>query len=423
MTAGQGVAQRCGWYYYGWNIVGVCVLVQAASSGLPVYAFSLFLRDWSRDLHSPISSMQLAMSALGLGSALLAPFTGLLADKYPIRWLFLGGLVGMVLFNLGVSFVVATWQLQALFGFLLPAGLAFSTAVLSNALVSRWFVRRLGLALGVTGFGLGLASAVLPPILAAVMPIFGWRIIWRIASLTIACVVIPVMLLVLRDRPTEREGLHYLTGVGSVRPYHSRRGASDVTWRDILSHGSFWLLLAVYLPVLALYGACLNNLAPIASSRGLSQQSAGVLLSAAGLSHLGATVIAGMLSDRFGYRLPLAGLALATAIGGVTIAFGQSIASLGAGFILIGLTGGLFTLLTAAAAAEFGANGVGRGFGLLTMFVPVISLTPFLVAKIQERTGSYVIGLVGLVAITCLGGTACLFMRERSKDQSNTPIA
>jgi MFS family permease len=422
MSARGGVARRHSWYY-GWNIVAVCVLVQASSTGLPINAFSLFLRDWSADLHSPISSMQLALSALGLGSAVLSPFIGILADKCPIRWLFFGGLVGMVLFDLGVSFATATWQLQALFAFLLPVGIGFSTAVLSNAVVSRWFVQRLGLALGLTGFGLGLAGAVLPPIIAALMPTFGWRIIWRFVGLTIAFVVIPLMLLVLRDRPTEREGLHYVTGVGRAHPHHGQRSGGDLTWRDILGRRSFWLLLAVYLPVLALYGGCVNNLAPIATSRGLSQQTAGVLLSAASLSHLGATVLIGMLADRFGYRRPMAGLALSTAVGGAIVAFGHGTASLGAGVILVGLTGGLFTILTAAAAAEFGANGVGRSFGLLTMFVPVITLTPFFIAKIQESTGSYAVGLTGLVALSCLGGTACLFMRERSHSPSSAPIA
>jgi hypothetical protein len=65
-------------------------------------------------------------------------------------------------------------------------------------------------------------------------------------------------------------------------------------------------------------------------------------------------------------------------------------------------------------ATEFGASGVGRAFGLLMMFLPVIVLSPFLVAKVHESTGSYVPALVGLAILTFMGGAACLlFMRER----------
>ena len=73
----------------------------------------------------------------------------------------------------------------------------------------------------------------------------------------------------------------------------------------------------------------------------------------------------------------------------------------------------MFPLLAAASAAEFGASGVGRTFGLLMMFLPVIVLAPFLVAKTRESTGSYVPGLIALTVLTLLGGAACLFMRER----------
>src|SRR5215475_10760404 len=88
-----------GWYH-GWNIVAVCVLAGIASSALPINAFSLFLHDWSAELHAPISTLQLGLGACGLGCALLSPFVGVLADRYPGRWLFGAGLVGIALFCL-----------------------------------------------------------------------------------------------------------------------------------------------------------------------------------------------------------------------------------------------------------------------------------------------------------------------------------
>lgn len=47
------------------------------------------------------------------------------------------------------------------------------------------------------------------------------------------------------------------------------------------------------------------------------------------------------------------------------------------------------------------------------MFIPVIALVPFLVARIQEATGSYAPGLVGLAVLTLIGAGACLLLRER----------
>jgi MFS family permease len=123
----------------------------------------------------------------------------------------------------------------------------------------------------------------------------------------------------------------------------------------------------------------------------------------------------GMLSDRFGSRLPLFGVALATGAGGLIVAFGHGVASLGVGVLLVGLSGGLWPLLAAAVALEFGANAVGRAFGMLTLFVPVVVLVPFIVAKAHESTGSYAAGLAGLATLAVLGGCACLLMRERQR--------
>jgi MFS family permease len=119
MTATQNAPRRPGWYH-GWNIVAVCVLTQTVANGLPVNAFSLFLRDWSAQLHTPISTLQLGIAAFGLFCAFLSPKAGVFADKYPARWLMGGGLIGIVLFYLGVSFVTASWQLVALYALLLP---------------------------------------------------------------------------------------------------------------------------------------------------------------------------------------------------------------------------------------------------------------------------------------------------------------
>ena len=198
--------------------------------------------------------------------------------------------------------------------------------------------------------------------------------------------------------------------MGETRPHlgHGPASGGGLTWRDVLKRRNFWLLVAVYLPMLALYGACMQNLAPVAASHGLSQQTAGTLLSAFSLTHVASTLLMGLLSDRFGNRLPLCGLALAVAVGGLIVSFGQGVAMLGLGVMLVGLAGGLWPLLAAAAATEYGASEVGRAFGLLMMFIPVIALVPFLVARIQEATGSYAPGLAGLAVLTFIGGTACL---------------
>jgi MFS family permease len=121
----------------------------------------------------------------------------------------------------------------------------------------------------------------------------------------------------------------------------------------------------------------------------------------------------GLLSDRFGNRLPFAGLAVVTASGAVVLALGSGMPTLVVGCALVGLGGGVFTLLAAAIAVEFGAAGVGRAFGLAMLFVPLTALAPYIVAKTQESSGSYAPALIGIAILVLVTGSLSLLLRER----------
>ena len=410
---------RRGWYH-GWNIVAVCVLSQVAFSGIAVNTFSLFLHSWARDLHAQISTLQLGFSAYGLISACLAPIGGLLADKYPSRLLFGTGLLITSCMCIAMSLATSVWQFLALYAF--PVAVAANTAGLlnANAVVSRWFVRRLGLALALTALGLSLPGIVLPPLVAAFLPSLGWRMVWRICGIATALIVLPVVVGVLRDRPTVADGLDYLAG-GEARGPHERQSGDRISIREIFARRTFWLLVALLLAMLGGYLGTVSNLAPLAISRGLTPETAGVLLSMFNLFQFVSTVLSGLVSDRIGNRLPLAGLAFASCAGTLLVAFGGSVAPISLGVALVGFGMGFWPVLAAACAVEFGAEGAGRAFGLVTAFLPAVVLTPFAVAKTQEITGSYIPALCVIAVLCLLAGAACLlFMKERRAETAGT---
>src|SRR5689334_20309641 len=102
MTEPEGAARR-GWYY-GWNIVAICILTRIATNGLASNALTLFLHDWSVDLNAPISQLQLPFLSMLVMCALVSPMVGIFSDKYPTRTLFGCGLAGMSVFYVLMSF-------------------------------------------------------------------------------------------------------------------------------------------------------------------------------------------------------------------------------------------------------------------------------------------------------------------------------
>ncbi len=406
MTEVGAAARPMGWYY-GWTIVAMTIVTRVSTNGLTSNALTLFLPKWSAELNVPISQLQLPLGAMLIMCALISPLIGSLADKYPSRILFGCGLGGMSVFYLAMSWATAVWQMIALYGLVASISLTLVTGIPANALISRWFVRRLGLALGLSTFGAILGGVLLPPLVAALLPTFGWRAIWRGVGLVVGLIVLPLMLIVIRNRPTEREGLHYVSG----KPRDN--GAHQLTMRDILTRGKFWLLVVIYLPILGLHMGAAQNLAPYAANHGLSSQSAGILVSVLSFSQLVAMVILGMLSDRFGNRLLFAGLGITMAIGAAILAFGTTLPAAALGAMIMGFGGGILILLTSAIVAEFGAEGVGRGYGLCMLFLPVAALSPFVIARTREATGSYAPAFLGMAALVMISAGLSLFLKER----------
>jgi MFS family permease len=412
----QAEAPRRGWYY-GWTIVAVLMLSNVAGNSLTYNTFALFAPVWARDLHAPISQFMWCISAMLIVASPLSPLVGVLADRVPPRRLFAVGLLGMALFYLLVSFATAPWQIVVLYGVVAAPFLLLSTAIPANAVISRWFVRRLGFALGLSSFGIGLGGVVIPPLVAAIQPDVGWRVIWRGGALILAVVVMPLVVWVVRDRPCERDGTYYLTGdEGASRPRAhgpSAAGRDGPSWRDVLTRGQFWILVVVYLSILSTASALNQNMGAIAISHGLSPQQTGYLLAAFSAAHIVATLVTGLLSDRYGARLPMCGLALTVATGVIILAFGQELPLFVLAAALIGFNSGFMTPLAAGIAAEFGSAGFGRAFGLAMAFLPVGTPLPFLVARAKEATGTYVPVLLVFFAVLIVAAALSLLLHSK----------
>ncbi|MBW8783370.1 MAG: MFS transporter [Novosphingobium sp.] len=415
MAETNTAAQRRGWYY-GWNIIAVLILAQLAGNGLTYNAFSLFVKGWHEDLHARISDLMLCITAMVLVSAPLSPIVGAMADKYPAKWIFGIGLVGMGAFYLLASFATEAWQLVALFAAVAGPMLALSASIPANAVIARWFVRRLGFAMGLGAFGIGAGGVLIPPLVGLLLPDFGWRAIWRFGGLFVIFIVMPLVVAVVRDRPTEREGLHYVTidEVGPTAVVHGHGAPASgqgPTMREVLMRRNFWLLVIIYLCIMGSGFAFNQNLAPIAAKHGLRPETAGLLIAVSSAAHVLANLVLGLAADRYGSRVPLVALAISVGVGAALIGLGGGTLGLVIGAALIGANAAVFTPVAIALAAEFGPSGVGKAFGMIMFFVPIATSTGFILARSEEATGSYAAAAAGFVAVVVLAVLLCFALR------------
>jgi OFA family oxalate/formate antiporter-like MFS transporter len=395
-------------YYHGWNIVGMCVAVQVAALGLTLNCFSLFLKDWTAEFGMPVSSFALGVAIFSIGCALLAPFSGQLADRAPAKWLFSALLVALALIHLAISLVGNGWQIVWIYAAALPVAVTLSSGIPSQTVVSRWFVRRVGLAMGFTAFGLALSGVLLPTGIVKLLPLIGWRAIWQIFAGLIVLVILPLVVIAMRDRPGAEEGAHY---VGD-QPKATHHVAHLSAWQ-VFARPNFWVIVAAFLPVQCVSISMTVNLTPIVTSYGYSRGVAGAMIGVLSLSALIAKLVAGLAADRFGNRVPMVATGLLCASGVALLLSHANLVVLGLAFMLIGLSAGSWTLLASATAAEFGKQGFGRAFGLVCVFPPFAAIAPPVVARLREVSGTYSTGLAGLAVLAVLGAGAALLLRER----------
>jgi nitrate/nitrite transporter NarK len=186
-----------------------------------------------------------------------------------------------------------------------------------------------------------------------------------------------------------------------------------VAFRDIIRRENFWY---IGLAFLCLHGANLAltiNLAPLVQSLGYTLGDAAALLSGLSIAALVGKILCGVIADRFGSRPPLVVVGLMTALSLGSLSLTHSLPLLWLAFITLGLTQGVWTLVAAATAAEFGAESFGQAYGLVVMFASVGSVAPPIFARLNEMAGHYVPGLLLFTAVAVAGTLAALLLNQR----------
>jgi MFS family permease len=391
--------------YYGWYIAcsAATLLLVTNSltlSGLAVYDESL-LRTLQEStgqtaLRGPLKFRDLITF---WGSGILAPLAGAFADRVGVRPLMVIGLALLSAAYFAYGHVTSLGQIYAIH-VLLALTLATCGLLVNVILVSRWFVRGRGLALGITLAGTSLGNALFPPLNAYLIEHFGWRSAFESTSL-IPLALIPIVLFIIRERPSDK---------GLVPPgdQTDSRGAgvsqySGLTIAEALKSINFWVLALIAMCTFYSVLAVTTNLQLHMRSQGFSPQTA-----AAGSSVLFATglvgkLLSGQIAESLGRKRIFVGTLALMAIGAWFVTWAGP-SSIWAALFCFGLGwGGLYTLLQLLAADSFGIRHLGPILGTITVLDTFGGgLGPYFTGLMYDRTGSYTIPFTVIASLVTL---------------------
>ena len=223
---------------YGWVVVGVSATVNSLawsvrSTFAAFYVALLGEFAWRR------GEAALGYSLSWLLLLVFSPLAGWLYDRWGARLLVPAGglLLGTALALTGR--VTTLWQYYLAFGVLGGAGIA-CIQIPAAAILSRWFVRSRGAAMGVVSAGASASAIVFYPLNTYLIVVFGWRTALAMFGLLVAVVTIPLAAFLYRDPPEKVDGRREVT---VDRPLGA---PGDWTLGMALRSVPFWAVFAMW---------------------------------------------------------------------------------------------------------------------------------------------------------------------------------
>ena len=342
--------------FYGWWIVLVSAVGLFLGAPVVVFSFGVFFKPMVADFHASRAAVSFAFSIANTAGALSIPCVGMLIDRFGSKRLivvstFFYGMVLCAALWVGGSL----WQLYLFYALLNITMTAGSAPVPYGVVISHWFNRYRGIALGLSMMGIGVGSVVVPIVVQRLIAIFGWRSAFATLGGAVLLVPLPVLAVWLQNDPEQRN-LHPDGDERSIVSSLQPQTKTGMSWREIWHSPTFWLLLCIF----SLAGACVHgvalHMAAIFTDRGVTAASA-----AKATSLVGAAVIIGRLGS--GYLLDRMFAPRVAILFYSATALGIAILCTGAGGNM-GFVAAFFCGLGMGAEVESMAYMVSRYFGL-----------------------------------------------------------
>lgn len=397
--------ERRGWYY-GWVVllagtVGVIMSVPGQTMGVSVYTEPLV-----ESLHVTRVELSLAYMFGTLASAMLLPFVGRLLDSLGARFVGVLASLGLAawLLLLSASPAIAHWfgavthlspawagSIVAFLGFL---GIRHfgqgELTIASRTMMGRWFERRRGLVLGVSGFFVAFGFGVAPLVLHKLMVRFTWqRSLWVLAAGSVAMAAFAW--LTFRQSPETCSVVMDGGKVLSAETAHVIAEEPSYTVEQARRTLVFWAFNFGMMAQAMLVTAIVFNMERIAELNHMTvAKGYSVFLPIAVVSTI-AELGSGALSDRIPMKYLLTLMQAGICCGLIGVHFYSSDLGFALAALGFGISNGLFSLLSGAVWPKlFGRKHLGAISGFnMSWVVAGSALGPYLFSLGNSWTGNY----------------------------------
>ena len=401
--------------FYGWYIVAASLFI-IILDGLLLYSFGVFLPYLNEDFGLTRAAGSSLFSFRSLVQAPAFILAGRLIDKFDPRAVILGGglIAALGMFMSGIA--ETTWQLYISYGFFVGLGDAvlYITCV---ALVSRWFVKKRALAIGIITTGVPLSGLITNPLTAWLINGFGVRNALFALGALMTTVIMAAF--VLRARPADK----------NLRPYgeedngrDERPGGaagvpeekSDWTAIEAISTPNYWLMYAMYFLGFTTFLIIVTQFYNFEIDLKVAALAAAGPPAAIGLgSIIGRTLLSSILAEVLEYRKVLLICFFAQGSSIILLLVFDHIWA----FYLFGFLFGFFysawvPIFPTLLGKFFGLRALGTIYGIFGTSYSIAAIGgPILAGYVHDVTGSYVYPFVFTIICCYIAAAGAFFMK------------
>jgi MFS family permease len=380
-------------------------VVGLALYGLPFYYdYMVGEFGWSR---TQVTSGN-ALSKFLVGP-LFGFFAGWIVDRFGPRRLMLAGIMmaGVALIGLG-----SMHTLLMFYSFYLINALGYVCGgpLPNQILLSQWFDRSRGKAMGFAYLGIGVGGAVVPLLSYWLTQMFGWRTALQVLGIVIIALSLPLVLLV-KEKSTVR-----------LLSKDSRALEPAV---DFLRNPAFYLLAFGSMCSIGAVGGANQHLKLFLSlDQHYAADEAARIISLVLAFSIAGRLLMGWLADRLPKKhvMLLIYVLVGSSIPLLFFASRHQTMFLFAAVFGVGL-GGEYLIIPLIAGELFGLRVLGRVMGvILTADGVAEAVFPMLIGYLRDQSGAYRTGFLLLISLALAGALAIAFLPRKEPALIKEPV-
>lgn len=398
--------------FYGWILVFVLLLILSVGVGTSMYMYSVMAGAFEQEFAAGRLALMMGSTGLILVLGLSSPVVGTLLDRYSSKVVLA---VGALLMGLGFILIALStqiWMVLASYIVFIGIGAATLSYLMAATLISRWFVKHRGLAIGIAGLGTQLGGFVYPPIFAAVMEAYNWRIAMTGVGILIMVFVPLIGWFTVVDRPEEMnqhpDGDLLPTTQSDIGTGIIAAPVPALSFSRLFTQCNFLLLIFIIGTATATNSVMMANLALFATDIGEPPVRGAFLVSLVALLGIFLSPLIGWLCDVINIKVMTAILSLSYAAACLLFSTASTYSMLVVATCFMGIGGGgVYPLWASMVGRLYHSRIYGQVMGLTTLVISIFTAAVLLFAGwAHDATNSYrllcLVLLLVLVVMTLL---------------------